>query len=65
MFCQIEWKTNKKQTLLKRTRGSDEGKHKEKNDLGQKDKMESVNYDAIFCDYPPCTERILESHSSY
>ena len=35
------------------------------NDLGQRDTMENAKYDAIFCDYPLCNERILESRSSY
>ena len=27
--------------------------------------MKYVNYDVIFCDYPLCTGRILESRSYY
>jgi len=64
-LCQIERETNKKQTCFKRRRGSDEGKHEEKNALGQRDTMEEVKYDAIFCDNPLCIERILESRSSH
>jgi len=38
---------------------------KRKNDLEQRDTMANVKYDAIFCDYPLCTELILESRYSY
>jgi len=51
--------------LFKRTGGSDEGTHEEKNALGQRDTKEKVKYNAIFCDYTLCIERILESRSPH